>query len=546
MISVRWGWRPVKIGPEMVRAWVGEIEGSWGAARVRRIEGADLWVAMEVYPKGWLIFSWFPEACGCGLVTRETVDRLIGLGRSMPPISLALKSHLAGARLVAAGQINADRVFFLRFSRPVGLGISLERTVVMEASPRFANLVLADEKLRVIEAASHAGPGEEGLARTGPGWRYLPPPSIEGRLPQEWPAEISPENLKSLRGIGKNLIEGLQDCWEALENPGEALRGIYDSLSPDAFLPQRKGGALTVFPVVLPGFEALSGSALEVTGAEIAFSLAKRATFLQGRRKGDTFANQSRRLRNRLDGLRRQLADCEEAETWRKRGEALLSSDWKGEEGVDEVEATYWGADGPEVLRIPVDPELTKAGNSQACFRRYRKGKDIRERVVAEIRNTECELGDLEQDELLAEALALWGATNRRGKKPAAGKGKKDGGVHRLEIGGFPVLVGTSAKGNRNVTFRLASGEDLWFHAKDIPGAHVIVKTGKRQVPEEVIVAAAQLAAFFSKARNNPMVVVEMTEKRHVRSRQGVNPGEVSYTFPKAYTVRPSLPSAGS
>jgi len=548
MISAKQEVETVQIGPEMVKAWAVEIGSSWAGARVRRIEGADTWVALELFPKGYLIFSWFPESCGCGIVSREIIERLAKLGKRQPPIVLALKSQIMGARLTGAKQINADRVLALHFSRPVGMEVSQARVLILEASPRFSNLILTDGELQVLETECHQRPDDGGPERTRPGFPYLPPPAVSGLSPANWPPQISPDDLGGFRGIGKGLIETLKKAWDFVENPVEGLSRIYGlgerGFSLDSYLPQRAGKALLVFPCILSGAKAVSGSPLEATGSELGTAILERVAGVAARNAGSRFSRETRHLRNRLEGLMRQLAECEQAELWKKYGEALLSYTEGILEGENEVDVPHWGDSGPEMLRVPFDSRLTRVQNAQACFKRYRKGKDIKASVEAEIGKLEREIASLEQDEMLAEALALCGEgiQEKGSRSPGGKKGQKDSGVHRFEIDVFTVLVGTSAKGNRQVTFKMASPEDLWFHVKDLPGAHVVVKTGKRTVPQAVIEKAAEIAAFFSKARTSPHAVVEMTEKRHVRSRQGQNPGEVLYTHSRALTVSPRLP----
>ncbi len=538
----------LRVGPETVRAWSLEINEFWAGTRVRRIEGADSWIALELHPKGWLICSWHPESCGCGSVDRETIDRLRLAGCRQPPILLALRSHLSGSHLVGARQLNSDRVLLIRFSRPVGLGISRERNLILEASMRFSNLILTDENRNVLETARIQKLSGDRASRNRPGFLYLPPPEVEGLEPSEWPEEITPAGLPMLRGIGKGLIEILQSNWDKLDAPGKLLKSLYSAdalLSSGIFLPQqRSGGAFLVFPVVIPGAEKLEGTPLVAAGARIAEALADRSFRPEGRKAGSPGGRKSRQLKNRLEGLRIQLAECGQAELWKLRGEALLS--WQGEipAGVPEVEVRFWGERGEETLRIPVNPRLSRIENAQACFRHYHKGKAMKEQVELEIRRLEQEILNLEQDEILSEALSI-SLRKNRGGKPYSGEGRKPGriaGVRRFEIGGFPVFVGTSAKGNREATFRIASPEDLWFHAKGVPGAHVILKTGRRQVPQPVIEAAASIAAFFSKARTSCAAFVEMSEKRHVRAISGNNPGEVTVSRSTVLTVTPSLP----
>jgi len=540
----------VKIGPETVRAWSVEMGNFWIGTRVRRVEGADSWIALDLHPRGWLLCSWHPENCGCGSVKRETVDRLRKGAIHSPPILLALKSHLSGAVLAGAEQLNADRVLLMKFVKPVGLGISRERMLILEASMRFSNLVLADEKRQVLETARGSKPAGEAPNRNRPGFSYLPPPEVGGMAPREWPDDLSPATLKALRGIGKGLIECLQSNWQTLEDPGGYLKSLYSAdhrPSTGNFLPQRFGKSFLVFPVLLPGAEKLEGTPLEAAGSRIAEGLLDRASGTEGGRRCASAGRKVRQLQHRLEGLRVQLAECEQAELWKQRGEALLAGSEELPDGVREVEARFWGEHGEQTILIPVDPRLSRIENAQACFRRYRKGKEKKERVQREILKTEQEIRCLEQDELLSEALSIGERANRGGKPYPAGKKTAKGisGVRRFDIGGFPVFVGTSAKSNREVTFRLASPEDLWFHAKGIPGAHVILKTGKRPVPRQVVEAAASIAAFFSKARTNPSTIVEMTEKRHVKPTGADNPGEVIVSHSEVLTVTARLPDEG-
>lgn len=537
----------LRIGPETVRAWSVELDQLWAGARVRRIEGADSWVAMELHPIGWLICSWHPESCGCGRVDRETIDRLRLAGCRQPPILLALKSHLSGSHLVGAQQLNADRVLLMRFNRPVGLGIFRERDLILEASMRFSNLVLTDENLNVLETARTQKLSGDKVSRNRPGFPYLPPPLVVGLEPREWPEEMNPAGLPMLRGIGKGLIGILQSNWEKLDAPGELLKSLYSADAPPTagiFLPQRSGGDFLVFPVGIPGAEKLEGTPLVAAGAWIAETLAERSFRPEERKAENPGGRKARQLKNRLEGLKIQLEECKQAELWKRRGEALLS--WRGEipDGATEAEVRFWGESGEETFRIPVNPHLSRIENARACFRHYHRGKAMKEQVELEIRRLEQEIRNFEQDEILSEALSIGLKKNRAGK-PFSAEGRKAGkvaGVRRFEIGGFPVFVGTSAKGNREVTFRIASPEDLWFHAKGIPGAHVILKTGRRQVPQAVIEAAASIAAFFSKARTSSATVVEMTEKRHVRSAQGDSPGEVTVSRSTVLTVTAGLP----
>lgn len=108
---------------------------------------------------------------------------------------------------------------------------------------------------------------------------------------------------------------------------------------------------------------------------------------------------------------------------------------------------------------------------------------------------------------------------------------------------GLLILVGKNSRQNEEVTFRRAAPHDLWLHVRGAPGARVIVKTGGQEVPEATLQQAAQLAAYYSRARGSARVAVDYTERRYVRPIQGAGPGLVTYTQEKTIRVRPQEPT---
>jgi len=129
--------------------------------------------------------------------------------------------------------------------------------------------------------------------------------------------------------------------------------------------------------------------------------------------------------------------------------------------------------------------------------------------------------------------------------KPSRGEAKRGrpasprGGYQRLQLDGYDVLVGTSALGNERVTFELSDPEDVWLHARGVPGSHVVVRSGGRALPVEVIEHAAKLAAQHSAARHDALVQVDWAPRKHVRKIRGALPGLVRYTHEQTMRVRP-------
>ena len=175
------------------------------------------------------------------------------------------------------------------------------------------------------------------------------------------------------------------------------LKKIYTKNAPEAIGPYSQAilfnellfssGQIPVDPatgeVVQGDITAQAEQVMKNVGAVLAEALIERASRSSGRKAGVSFGEAARHLRNRLEGLSRQLAECLQADVWKRRGEALLASSEEIPEGCSEAEIRFWGASGPETIHIPLDPRLTRIENAQACFKLYRKGQSIKERNQA-------------------------------------------------------------------------------------------------------------------------------------------------------------------
>jgi predicted ribosome quality control (RQC) complex YloA/Tae2 family protein len=192
---------------------------------------------------------------------------------------------------------------------------------------------------------------------------------------------------------------------------------------------------------------------------------------------------------------------------------------------------------------------MTAVENAQAYFRRYDKARRGAEKIPALLKELQTEkayLEQLEADLMLAESrpeidavresLAAAGWAPQRRRRAAA---RQVRGPRRFEVEGFPIFVGRNARQNEQVTFERGGPEDLWLHVRGLPGAHVVIKRGRQTVPETVIQRAAELAAYYSRARHSEtQVSVDVTERRFVRRVRGKYPGLVTYRNERTLWVR--------
>jgi len=242
---------------------------------------------------------------------------------------------------------------------------------------------------------------------------------------------------------------------------------------------------------------------------------------------------------------------ADRADSLREAGEAILASASQIKEG--DASLTWEGR------RIDLYPSLTPVENAQAYFRQYTDARDAKrvvppllDEVASELEYLEDMALHVEESESEREISAIRReledanviSRSRPPKHAAAPKGKQQGQgrpgvVRKLSIDGVELLVGGSAEGNENVTFRLARPEDLWFHARGRPGSHVVLRTNGRTVPDELIERAAEIAAAHSAGRDDTRIPVDYTLRKYVRKVAGALPGRVTYRNEATVTVSP-------
>jgi predicted ribosome quality control (RQC) complex YloA/Tae2 family protein len=284
--------------------------------------------------------------------------------------------------------------------------------------------------------------------------------------------------------------------------------------------------------------------------------------------------------------LREELAALDEAARLREEADILLAfqADVPPHASSVTLPNPFVAEDGASTT-LALDPRYSPVENANRRYARYHKLQRATERIPAQIEANRVELARIEQlatDLDLAEGSAEIAQVRReladagylrekpdprlarkpsmQGKLAKGAKGTKGGkpgqtgqGARRAEAGtplkrqsadGFTLLVGKNSRQNEEVTFHLASANDLWLHARGVPGAHVIVKSGGRTVPEETIREAAALAAYYSQSRAAGSVPVDVTEQRYVRHMKGGGPGMVTYERERTIHVAPEDPAA--
>lgn len=538
---------------------VSKVEGgeSWAALRVAGAEGAirDLEGSED-----WFLISWAPGSSGCCIADAASVSALKKGAPARMPFVEALKSRFAKGQILSARQLNFDRVLELEAVRFVAAGFGVKYYLILEITEPTGNVVLLNEERRIEELARHASPDVNRYRTLLPGHLYVSPPAFEGPLPSEI-GEADFGSIADIKGIGRPLARLIEACREE-RSPAEWLAAL-QRLHSDETLPclRTAKGYFTRFPFALRATENMGDDALAVAREGVLRPLlaASRARLL--RRLALHIARAVKSKERHLDGLAKQLQNHAEAEQFRRKGELLLANVQAIPPRAEKIVLNEWNGG---ILEIDLDPRLSPSRNAERYFKKYKKARVDPQKVREEAESLKGAVGELQEQKDLLESIddpakleeavrdvedwlapkAEKDIKEQKTKKHPGGQKKnvkdKDLPPHlRFEIDGCTILVGLSARGNRFVTFRQATGDDLWLHAHGLPGAHVIVKGLKRREENEVLKVAASLAAAHSRGRTSLSVLVDCTERRYVRSIPGAAVALVTYTSPTTFRADP-------
>jgi predicted ribosome quality control (RQC) complex YloA/Tae2 family protein len=498
-------------------------DGRFGIRLGGRRKGNDLMLAIDIFGS--------PP-----LVSLEVLELSIA---GDPGWSRSIATALRGLRLGEVRSRPGDRVLVLDFGTTSRFGVTSGVKLVAELVPRFGNLLLLRDGA-IIAAAKQFSPAENEARSVGVGGPYRPPPLPDGppRLP-------------------KLLAESLTATGDADPQRAAALLAVAAdaaAVSDGTIYVYRDAGRLVAAHVVpLAQFAALEGA----TVTELLPLFAESRSTSAGRRASDAGERRRAALRNRLDKRLRDTAAEVAAVTARRDDaagrEALrLAGDALHTYGNDIPEgATHFRTPGDEPLDIVLDPELDAKANAASYFARYRKAADALphlERRLAALEAKRASLEDLafETERGDATTLAEVGTDldrieGRKGAPSASGGKRAARAPLRVERpSGARIFVGRSPRENLEVTFRIARPDDLWFHARGIPGSHVVLQPPPGAEPEASdLDCAADYAALHSRARNAARVEIDFTERKYVRKQRDAAPGMVWYTNARSRVGRP-------
>ncbi|MDK2784191.1 MAG: hypothetical protein PWQ86_276 [Bacillota bacterium] len=563
-----------------------ELDGLSGSRVLKVYQPARLELVLTLRLEGEnvrLLLSAHPERARLHITTRAQANP-----PTPPAFCMYLRRHLEGARLTGIRRPPGERIVGLKFEGRDELGERVQLELIAEIMGKHSNIILVNNASGLIlEAIKHVTEEVNRFREVLPGLPYRNPPPLEKPLLEDL-TELAfysklqaqkNEVVKALVGtvagfsplLAREVVvragldeelnvkaasrADLERLWQALTELREQIAN--GRWSPTVYLsPEGKALEVAPFPLTLLG--AFPRETFPTMSAALDFFYAKKEEEERFTSTRQNLMSWLKRAQERVEkklGLHLEaVREASASEKYRRFGELLLANAYRIPAGTTEVELEDWETGAP--VRIPLDPRFTPPKNAQVYFRRFAKAKKTllaaREQAARdreELNYLESvglaldaaeDLADLEEikAELEKEGYLKNPEPNRAGNQAHQTRSQP---LTFYSSAGWTILVGRNNRQNDRLTLRQAKPEDLWFHAKDIPGAHVVVRCPEGKFPpEETIYEAALLAAYYSRARHSSQVPVDYTHCRHVRKPAGARPGFVIYDHQRTVYVTPA------
>jgi predicted ribosome quality control (RQC) complex YloA/Tae2 family protein len=412
------------------------------------------------------------------------LKELESAGIHLSPYALVMRKLLTGARLAGVEQVEGERILYLRFETEDAVGKSIALTLVAQLTGRSSNLLILDQDSRIIDTLRMPhGNGQQ------VGEKYLPPPRPETKLRPDF------SNQTATLPESGSVSSGLDSYYREQEQESRFRQSI--------------------------------ASSLQQANSEI--------------------SKQRKLMRN----LEADLAGHGNAEAHKRLGDLLLANLSTAERNGRKVKLIDYFDEAAPVIEVDVDEVQSLQAEASRRFSLYSKAKRAAAEIDSRLKAVAEELKALEskRDRLLElresgsrpELIGTIPEEPRGPQPPKPRAASIPPGVRQYRSSdGFTIYVGRSSKDNDNLTFRIARAHDLWLHAADYPGSHVVVVNRSRdEIPHRTVIEAAELAAFYSQARNDSKVDVHYTSRKFLSKPRASAPGQVRLSHFRTITAQP-------
>ena len=487
-----------------------------------------------------------------------------------PNFCMLLRKHINNGRITKIWQPKLERIIHFEIEHLDELGDLCKKELIVEIMGKHSNIIFCNEDGTIIDSIKHVSSQMSSVREVLPGRTYFIPDTMEKsdplsvsfaefqRVLTEKPMPLSKAVYTSFTGISPVVAEeicylsGIDSALTPRELSEDLLTHLYRQFT--LYFEEVTAGHFSP-AIYYHGAEPKEFSALPLTHFSqyirkeydsisrlLEDYYAEKNTLTRIRQKSvdlrRVVQTALERNRKKYDLQAKQLRDTENREKFKVYGELIHTYGYNLEPGAKKLEALNYYTN--EMITIPLGSTKTPQENALKYFEKYNKQKRTFEALTSLIEETRDDISYLEsvsnaldialsEDDLtqIKEELIESGYIRRKFTKKKVKITSKP--FHYLSSDGYHIYVGKNNLQNEELTFHFASGNDWWFHAKGIPGSHVIVKTNGEELPDRTFEEAGKLAAYYSKNRGSEKIEIDYIEKKHVKKPKGGKPGFVVY-----------------
>lgn len=475
--------------------------------------------------------------------------------------TMMLRKYLEGAKLLEIKQLDNDRVVYFEFLTRNELGDKLPLLLSAEIMGRYSNVILINQSTnKIIDTIKHVGMDQNRYRTLLPGATYRQPPTQNKENPfeqdsntfeeliQKYPnREVLADNLlKQYQGISRDNALALADKLHSSNNFVQAFNDFL-AMTEDP-IPTMNGNNFSIF-ADNPNdkkFTTLS----EMLDIFYHTKANRDRVQQQGGQLLHVIRKNLQRNKKKLKKLSNELKATENADEYRIKGEVLTTYLYQIKRGMTKITLPNFYDNNKEIT-ISLSNQLSPSQNAQKYFKKYQKLKNAVTFINEQIELTKKEVAYLEEIQTQIELATPADLNDIKTELQQEGyiKKKQQKSKHssRVKINkpesfiasdGTEILVGKNNLQNEKLTLHTAKKADIWLHAKNIPGSHVIIKSNNPS--DETLFEAAMLAAYFSKFRSSANVPIDYVQVKNIRKPNGSKPGFVIYEGQKTLTVTPT------
>lgn len=498
-----------------------------------------------------------------------------------PNFCMLLRKHIQNGRITDITQPNFERAIDIGIDHLNEMGDMCHKHLIIELMGKHSNIIFTDNDNKIIDAIKHVPASVSSVREVLPGREYFLPQTSEKKNPlaetiDGFKATITSLSMPIYKAIyssytGLSPFMAQEICTRAHIDADESTQSLSDNADTLAqsfqsvmdTIKEKKFSPVIIYennvPIEFASFEVSSypkenqvsfdniSSLLSVYYAQKELTTRIRQRSVDLRKIVQTILERDVR---KYELQLKQLKDTEKMDTYRVYGELLNTYGYGAALGDKSITVNNYYTNSE--LTIPLDPTLTPLQNAQKYFDKYNKLKRTAEALSTLMEEVHSEIEhlyslqnslDIARDEedlkAIKEEMIVSGYIRRKSSEKKASIKSKP--LHYVTEDGFHIYVGKNNLQNEDLTFNFANGGDWWFHAKKMPGSHVILKTEGREVSDSAFENAARLAAYYSKAKGDSRVEIDYVLRKEVKHPNGSKPGFVVYYTNYSMLIDPDI-----